>query len=97
MEANLHPVQTIYLRLTDADVNVVSVSEKLQEQLDSQEAVVLVDSKGMEIHESPGTQGLYNSLYTNMYFLYGMCTVYMHAHFNCTCSIEYINEVGSNK
>ena len=91
MEANLHPVQTTYLRLTDADANVVSVSEKLQEQLDSLEAVVLVDSKGKEIHESPGTQGLYNSLYTNM------CTVYMHAHFNCTCSIEYINEVGSNK
>ncbi|KAI0235178.1 hypothetical protein LSAT2_014352 [Lamellibrachia satsuma] len=59
VEANLHPVQTIYLRLTDADANVVSVSEKLQEQLDSQEAVVLVDSKGMEIHESPGTQGSY--------------------------------------
>ncbi|KAI0228922.1 hypothetical protein LSAT2_020705 [Lamellibrachia satsuma] len=57
VEANLHPVQTIYLRLTDADANVVSVSEKLQEQLDSQEAVVLVDSKSMEIHESPGTQG----------------------------------------
>ena len=81
MEANLHPVQTIYLRLTDADVNVVSVSEKLQEQLDSQEAVVLVDSKGKEIHESPGTQGLYNSLYTNMYFLSGrMCALYTCMH-----------------
>ena len=73
----------------------MSVSEKLQEQLDSQEAVVLVDSKGKEIHESPGTQGLHNSLYTNMCFLY-VCIVYMHAHFNCTCSVEYINEVGSN-
>ena len=77
MEANLHPVQTIYLRLTGADANVVSVSEKLQEQLDSLEVMFLVDSKGMEIHESPGTQGLYYSLYTNMYFLsVGLCALY---------------------
>lgn len=58
----MHHVQTLYLRLTDAECNVASVSEMVQQQLDSQETVIMVDAKGMEIVESPGTHGLYHAL-----------------------------------
>ena len=53
------PLQTLYLRLTEVGCNVNVIGDKLQEQLDSREALVVVDSKGMEIHDSPGTQGLH--------------------------------------
>ena len=53
------PLQTLYLRLTEVECNVNVIGDKLQEQLDSREALVVVDSKGMEIHDSPGTQGLH--------------------------------------
>ena len=35
----------------------------MQEQLDCEENIVIVDSKGQEIHDSPGTQGRHYSLH----------------------------------
>ena len=58
----MHHVQTLYLQLTDADCNVASVSEMVQQQLHCQETVIMVDAKGMEIVESPRTRGLYHAL-----------------------------------
>ena len=49
--------QTLYLKLSDSDFNVPSVSLKCQEQLDSEEAMVMTDSKGQELLDSSGTQG----------------------------------------
>ena len=62
MNTNLHQNQTIYVWLTYAETNPASVSKKLQEQFDSQEQKILVDSKGMEIHNVLITQGLDNSI-----------------------------------
>ncbi|KAH3746838.1 hypothetical protein DPMN_181255 [Dreissena polymorpha] len=45
MEADgltLHPVLVVYLRLTDADANVTSVTKRIQEQ-DSVEPIVVCD------------------------------------------------------
>lgn len=56
--STLTPVQVVHLRLNEAETNVAIVAQKLQENLDSDETLVIVDSKGQEIHDSPGTQGL---------------------------------------
>ena len=37
--------------------NVNFIGDKLQEQLDSREALVVLDSKGMEIDDSPEGSG----------------------------------------
>lgn len=58
MGSTLLPVQTVYLKLSEADANVTSVSSKVQEVLDSEEAFVIMDSKGQEIHDSSETQGI---------------------------------------
>jgi len=55
--AHLHPIQTIYLRLTDAECNIPVVTEKLQQQLESKENIIICDSKGVEISDSAGTTG----------------------------------------
>lgn len=49
--------QTLYLRLSDNDFTVPAVSLKCQEQLDSEEAIVLTDTKGQELLDASGTQG----------------------------------------
>ena len=55
--STLSPLQTIYLRLMDADANVATVSDRVQEELDSEEPIVMLDSRGMEIMDGAGTQG----------------------------------------
>ena len=50
-------LQTIYLRLTDGDANVATVSHRTQEQLDIEEPVIIMDTRGQEIIDGPGTQG----------------------------------------
>jgi mannose/fructose-specific phosphotransferase system component IIA len=57
VDAGLSAVQTIYLKLSESEANVTSVSQKVQEHLDSEEDIVLTDCKGQEIHDSQGTQG----------------------------------------
>jgi len=49
--------QTVYLKLFENDYNVPAVSLKCQEQLDSEEAMVITDSKGQELLDTSGTQG----------------------------------------
>ena len=63
-------VQSIYLKLSEADANVPSVCQKLQEQLDTEDDIILTDSKGHELHDSNGTQG--NVTYSNV--IYHTCT-----------------------
>ena len=63
MEAHgrtLVPIQTVYLRLSEQEANVSSISDKVQEQLDSHQPIIIVDSKGQEIQDSPGTQGWFS-------------------------------------
>ena len=55
--ANMHPIQTFYLRLTEAECSIPVVTEKLHEQLESKENIIICDSKGVEIMESAGTTG----------------------------------------
>jgi len=55
--ANLHPIQTFYLRLTETECSIPVVTEKLQEQMDSEDTIIICDSKGVEIMESAGTTG----------------------------------------
>ena len=62
VDESLVPMQTLYLRLTEVECDVNFTGEKLQGQLDSRETLVVVDSKGMEIHDTPGTQGLDTSI-----------------------------------
>lgn len=50
-------LQTVYLRLLDADANVPTIAMRTQEQLDSEESIVLIDARGQEIVDSAGTQG----------------------------------------
>jgi len=59
--STFNTLQTIYMRLTDADANVSAVSQKAQEQLDSEEPVVIMDARGQEVVDGPGTQGKSNS------------------------------------
>lgn len=44
-----------------------SVAQKIQEQLDSEEGVIITDSKGQELLDGIGTQGI--GLY-NIFFFY---------------------------
>ena len=55
VDEGLVPLQTLYLRVTEVECNVNFIGEKL----DSREALVVVDSKGMEIHESPEGSGFW--------------------------------------
>ena len=57
VDASISIVQTIYLKLTESDANVLSVAQKVQELLDTNEEIILTDSKGFEIHDGHGTQG----------------------------------------
>jgi len=59
---NLHPIQTFYLRLTEAECSIPVVTEKVQEQMDSEETIIICDSKGVEIMESAGTTGNFRSV-----------------------------------
>jgi hypothetical protein len=52
----LLPVQTIYIKLIESEANIVTVSQGIQEILDSEETFVLTDCTGQEIHDSSGTQ-----------------------------------------
>jgi len=54
---SFNTIQTVYLRLTDAGANVSTIALRTQEQLDSREALIIIDARGQEITESPGTQG----------------------------------------
>jgi hypothetical protein len=58
MGETLVVVQTLYLRLLDSELSVPQVSLKCQEQLDSEEMMVLTDVKGQELLDSSGTQGM---------------------------------------
>jgi len=53
----LHQLQTFYLRLTETECSIPVVTEKLQEQMDSEDTIIICDSKGVEIMESAGTTG----------------------------------------
>lgn len=55
--SSFNTLQTVYLRLCDADANVPTISHRTQEQLDSEEPVILIDARGQEITDSVGTQG----------------------------------------
>ena len=55
--STLSPLQTIYLRLMDADANVATVSDRVQEELDSEEPIVMLDSRGMEPVHKVGREG----------------------------------------
>jgi hypothetical protein len=50
-------LQTIYLRIGEGDCNVGTIALKSQEQLDSEESIILMDARGQEIVDCPGTQG----------------------------------------
>lgn len=63
--SGFNTIQTVYLRLTDAESNVHTVTQKTQEQLDSEENVVIIDARGQEISDCPGTQG-YKRAYKNI-------------------------------
>jgi hypothetical protein len=58
MGETLVVVQTLHLRLLDSELSVPQVSLKCQEQLDSEEMMVLTDVKGQEPLDSSGTQGM---------------------------------------
>ena len=49
--------QTIYLKLTEAEANITSITEKAQEELDMYDNIVVFDSKGIEYIDSPGSRG----------------------------------------
>ncbi|KAH3835695.1 hypothetical protein DPMN_109054 [Dreissena polymorpha] len=53
----MHHVQTVYLRLTNADASVSSVTDRIQEHLDSVEPIVVCDCKGIKITDCAGTSG----------------------------------------
>jgi len=57
VDASLMPIQTLYLKLSDSDANVPAVSQKVQEQLDTEDTIIITDSKGQELADSSGTQG----------------------------------------
>ena len=61
VDASLVTVQTIYLKLSEADANVPTVTQKNQEQIDTSDEIVLTDCKGQEIHDSQGTQSKYTT------------------------------------
>jgi hypothetical protein len=55
--ASFTTVQTIYLRIAEADCYVGTIAQKTQEQLDSEESIIRMDARGQEIVDCPGTQG----------------------------------------
>ena len=57
------PIQSVFLRVTETEANVTSISQKVQEQLDSEDTIILTDSKGSELPDAPGTQGIINFVY----------------------------------
>lgn len=46
----------MYVRIPEMEANVMTISQRCQEQLDCEEAIVLMDSKGQEIMDGPATQ-----------------------------------------
>jgi len=50
-------LQTIYLRLAEWDANVAIVRQRTQQQLYMEESVIIIDTRGQEIIDGPGTQG----------------------------------------
>ena len=86
VDESLVPMQTLYLRLTEVECDVNFTGEKRQGQLDSRETLVVVDSKGMEIHDTPGTQCIDDcvEVHVNMYVQlvdenrHPMQTLYVH-------------------
>lgn len=57
VDSSLVTLQTIYLKVGEHEANVATVTQKIQEQIDSDD-IVITDSKGQEIIDTQGTQGL---------------------------------------
>lgn len=57
VDASLATLQSIYLKLGEHEANVATVTQKVQEQIDNDD-IVITDSKGQEIMDTQGTQGL---------------------------------------
>ena len=53
--ANLHPTRTIYLRLTE-------VTDNVREQLESEESIIICDSKGVEVTDMREQQVIFRSV-----------------------------------
>ena len=55
VETTLVVTQTVYLKLSENDDSVPDVSLKCQEQLDSEETMVVTDNKGQELLDTSET------------------------------------------
>jgi hypothetical protein len=53
---SVNNLMVIYDKFLHNDANVSTVSHRTQEQLDSQETIVITDARGQEIADGPGTQ-----------------------------------------
>jgi len=85
--ANFNILQTVYLRLSEADANVQTVTQRTQEQLDSEEPVVIVDARGQEIVESRGTQGKFVNFDSFCYSMLSCITMQYDTNLNLKTDI----------